>query len=86
MFRVFEWYPTVRLFITTMSVILACATVRPSSKTRNAEHAYRRRIVRAYAAAYLHTVQFGHPIVEHLQFISQTLEPFCGRFLVHDGG
>lgn len=41
--------------------------------------------MRAYAVAHLHTVQFGQPIVDYLQRIDETLEPFGGRFLVHGG-
>jgi uncharacterized protein (DUF1330 family) len=37
----------------------------------------------AYAMAYLHDVDLGAEIVEYLQRIDATLEPFGGHFLVH---
>ncbi|WP_395292512.1 DUF1330 domain-containing protein [Kitasatospora hibisci] len=40
----------------------------------------------AYAIANVHAVDFGPDIVEYLQRIDATLEPFGGRFLVHGGG
>jgi uncharacterized protein (DUF1330 family) len=39
----------------------------------------------AYAVAHLRKVAMGPPIVEYLQRIDATLEPFAGRFLVHGG-
>ena len=39
----------------------------------------------AYAVAHLREVAMGSPIVEYLQRIDATLEPFAGRFLVHGG-
>ena len=38
-----------------------------------------------YAVAHVHSVEFGPDIVEYLQRIDATLEPFGGRFLVHGG-
>jgi uncharacterized protein (DUF1330 family) len=38
-----------------------------------------------YAVAHLRQVTMGPPIVEYLQRIDATLEPFAGRFLVHGG-
>lgn len=37
----------------------------------------------AYAIAHLRTVDFGADIVEYLQRIDATLEPFDGRFVIH---
>jgi len=37
----------------------------------------------AYAIAHLRQVDFGPAIVEYLQRIDATLEPFGGRFVVH---
>lgn len=37
----------------------------------------------AYAIAHLRSVDFGPDIVEYLQRIDATLEPFDGRFIVH---
>ena len=37
----------------------------------------------AYAVAHLREVSFNPSIVEYLQRIDATLEPFGGRFLVH---
>ncbi|MFE9422466.1 DUF1330 domain-containing protein [Kitasatospora sp. NPDC006697] len=37
----------------------------------------------AYALGHMHSVEFGPEIVEYLQRIDATLEPFQGRFLVH---
>lgn len=37
----------------------------------------------AYAVAHLREVSFNPAIVEYLQRIDATLEPFGGRFLVH---
>ncbi|MFD0273994.1 DUF1330 domain-containing protein [Kitasatospora sp. NPDC127111] len=39
----------------------------------------------AYALAHVHSVEFGPDIVEYLERIDATLEPFGGRFLVHGG-
>jgi uncharacterized protein (DUF1330 family) len=39
----------------------------------------------AYAVAHVHSVEFGPDIVEYLQRIDATLEPFGGRFLIHGG-
>ncbi|GAA4877797.1 DUF1330 domain-containing protein [Kitasatospora terrestris] len=39
----------------------------------------------AYALAQVHSVEFGPDIVEYLERIDATLEPFDGRFLVHCG-
>lgn len=39
----------------------------------------------AYAIAHVHSVEFGPDIVEYLERIDATLEPFGGRFLVHGG-
>jgi uncharacterized protein (DUF1330 family) len=37
----------------------------------------------AYAIAHLRSVQVGPDIVEYLERIDATLEPFGGRFLIH---
>ncbi len=39
----------------------------------------------AYALAQVHSVEFGPDIVEYLQRIDATLDPFGGRFIVHGG-
>ncbi|MBZ9964106.1 DUF1330 domain-containing protein [Mesorhizobium sp. B292B1B] len=39
----------------------------------------------AYAVAHMRRVKMGPQIVEYLQKIDATLEPFGGRFLVHGG-
>ena len=39
--------------------------------------------MKAYAIAHLSTLRFGPEIVEYLERIDDTLEPFGGRFLVH---
>jgi uncharacterized protein (DUF1330 family) len=39
----------------------------------------------AYAIAYLHSVRVGPDIVQYLERIDATLEPFGGRFIVHGG-
>jgi uncharacterized protein (DUF1330 family) len=39
----------------------------------------------AYAVAHMRQVTVGPPIVEYLQRIDATLEPFGGRFIVHGG-
>lgn len=39
----------------------------------------------AYAIAHLRSVQMGPDIVEYLERIDATLEPFGGRFLIHGG-
>ena len=38
-----------------------------------------------FAVACVHTVNMGAAIVEYLERIDETLEPFGGRFLVHGG-
>jgi uncharacterized protein (DUF1330 family) len=39
----------------------------------------------AYAIARLHSVRVGPDIVQYLERIDATLEPFGGRFIVHGG-
>jgi uncharacterized protein (DUF1330 family) len=39
----------------------------------------------AYAFAHLRSVEMGPPIVEYLERIDATLEPFGGRFIIHGG-
>ena len=39
----------------------------------------------AYAVAHMRQVTIGPPIVEYLQRIDATLQPFGGRFIVHGG-
>jgi len=39
----------------------------------------------AYGVAHLREVDMGPQIVEYLQRIDATLEPFHGRFLIHGG-
>ena len=39
----------------------------------------------AYGIAHLRSVDFGAGIVEYLQRIDATLEPYHGRFIVHGG-
>jgi uncharacterized protein (DUF1330 family) len=39
----------------------------------------------AYAMAHMRQVTMGPPIVEYLQRIDATLQPFGGRFIVHGG-
>ncbi|MFE7529047.1 DUF1330 domain-containing protein [Kitasatospora sp. NPDC057542] len=39
----------------------------------------------AYALAQVHSVEFGPDIVEYLERIDATLDPFGGRFVVHGG-
>ncbi|KFG68053.1 DUF1330 domain-containing protein [Microvirga sp. BSC39] len=39
----------------------------------------------AYAVGHLHDVNLGPDIVEYLQRIDATLEPFGGRFIIHGG-
>jgi uncharacterized protein (DUF1330 family) len=39
----------------------------------------------AYAVAHMRSVNIGPAIVEYLERIDATLEPFGGRFLVHGG-
>jgi uncharacterized protein (DUF1330 family) len=39
----------------------------------------------AYAVAHIRQVTIGAPIVEYLQRIDATLEPFGGHFVVHGG-
>lgn len=42
--------------------------------------------MKAYAIAFVRKVEFNAEIVEYLQRIDATLEPFHGRFLVHGNG
>jgi uncharacterized protein (DUF1330 family) len=39
--------------------------------------------MRAFALAHLHTPQINDDVVEYLERIQATLDPFGGRFLVH---
>lgn len=39
----------------------------------------------AYAVAHMRSVNIGPAIVEYLERVDATLEPFGGRFLVHGG-
>jgi uncharacterized protein (DUF1330 family) len=39
----------------------------------------------AYAVAHIRHVTMGSAVVEYLQRIDATLEPFAGRFVVHGG-
>ncbi|GAA4984628.1 DUF1330 domain-containing protein [Kitasatospora paranensis] len=39
----------------------------------------------AYAVAHVHSVEFCPDIVEYLERIDATLDPFGGRFLIHGG-
>jgi uncharacterized protein (DUF1330 family) len=39
----------------------------------------------AYGIAHLRSVDFGPAIIEYLQRIDATLEPYGGRFIVHGG-
>jgi uncharacterized protein (DUF1330 family) len=39
-----------------------------------------------YAVAILRDLQMGQPIVEYLENIDATLEPFDGHFIVHGAG
>lgn len=39
----------------------------------------------AFAIAHVRSVEFGPDIVEYLERIDATLEPFGGRFVVHGG-
>lgn len=41
--------------------------------------------MKAYAVGHFETVDFNAEIVEYLQRIVGTLEPFEGRFLIHGG-
>jgi uncharacterized protein (DUF1330 family) len=52
----------------------------PASPSRSKDQA-----MTAYAIAHLRNVAMGAEIVEYLQRIDATLEPFGGRFLVHGG-
>ncbi len=38
-----------------------------------------------FAVAHLHRVNMGQEIIEYLERIDATLEPFGGRFVVHGG-
>jgi uncharacterized protein (DUF1330 family) len=42
--------------------------------------------MKAYVIAFVRKAEFGAEIVEYLQRIDATMEPFDGRFLVHAGG
>jgi uncharacterized protein (DUF1330 family) len=42
--------------------------------------------MKAYGIAFVRKVEFCPEIVEYLQRIDATLEPFGGKFLVHGGG
>jgi uncharacterized protein (DUF1330 family) len=42
-------------------------------------------VMSTYAIAHVRKASFGPPIIEYLQRIDATLEPFGGRFLVHGG-
>jgi uncharacterized protein (DUF1330 family) len=42
--------------------------------------------MKAYAIAFVRKVEFGQEIVEYLQRVDATLDPFGGQFLVHGGG
>lgn len=39
----------------------------------------------AYAVAHVHSAEFGPEIIEYLQRVDATLDPFGGRVLVHGG-
>lgn len=39
----------------------------------------------AYAIAHLHNPQFNADVIEYLERIQDTLDPFGGQFLVHGG-
>ena len=39
----------------------------------------------AYAIAHLKNVRFGAAIIDYLERIDATLDPFGGRFLIHGG-
>jgi uncharacterized protein (DUF1330 family) len=41
--------------------------------------------MKAYAVAHIREIRMGPAIVEYLQKIDATLEPFGGRFIVHGG-
>lgn len=42
--------------------------------------------MKAYALAHLHNVIMGPAIVEYVQRIDATLQPFDGRYIIHGGG
>jgi uncharacterized protein (DUF1330 family) len=42
--------------------------------------------MKAYAIAFVRSVEFDADIVEYLQRVDATLDPFGGRFLVHGHG
>jgi uncharacterized protein (DUF1330 family) len=42
--------------------------------------------MKAYAIAFVRTCELNSEIVEYLQSIDATLDPFGGRFVVHGGG
>jgi uncharacterized protein (DUF1330 family) len=42
--------------------------------------------MKSYAIAFVRKVEFNADIVEYLQRIDATLEPFDGRFVVHGNG
>jgi uncharacterized protein (DUF1330 family) len=61
-----------------------------SGEDRTKRSAWRRPEMRealmsTYAIAHVRKANLGPPIVEYLQRIDATLEPFGGRFLVHGG-
>jgi uncharacterized protein (DUF1330 family) len=41
--------------------------------------------MKAYAVAHIRDVRMGPAIVEYLEKIDATLEPFGGRFIIHGG-
>jgi uncharacterized protein (DUF1330 family) len=42
--------------------------------------------MKAYAIAFVRTCELNSEIVEYLQSVDATLEPFEGRFVAHGGG
>lgn len=42
--------------------------------------------MKAYALAHLHNVTMGPSIVEYVERIEATLQPFDGRYIIHGGG
>lgn len=42
--------------------------------------------MKAYALAHLHNVVMGPAIVEYVERIDATLQPFGGRYIIHGGG
>src|SRR3954453_19661216 len=53
-------------------MVLGVTTIRPEEP-----------VMSAYAIAHLRAVQVGPQIVEYLDRIDATLEPFGGRFIIH---